>query len=134
MGAVTEVARKTRRFFVSEPRERDDRVSARIWEIPRRIEQVNRENGLNYSQFQLSKVSGVSQSLLSHLAAYKNLFGIRVDTVERLSVALETSLARLLGENIGSDTLAIARSAANMLTELDGAKSRACPTPWMATT
>lgn len=118
--AVTEATRKTRPFSVSEPRERDERVSDRIWEIPRRIEQVNRENGLNYSQFQLSKVSGVSQSLLSHLSTYQNLFGIRVDTVERLSAALNTSLGRLLGEASGSDTMTLARAAAGMLTELDG--------------
>ncbi len=112
--------RKNKPFSVTEPPVRDERVSDKVWGLPRRVETANRDGGFNYSQLQLAQAAELSQSLLSNLAAYHNLYGVRLDSLEKLAKALNVTLGWLLGEEPAIDSIRLARQAAAMLTELDG--------------
>lgn len=119
--AVPKRKKATKPYSVSEPKQRDDRVSDSLWGLPRRVEQANRDGGFNYSQLELAQKAELAQSVLSKIASYQNLVGLRVETIDKLSAALKVSVPWLLGAESGSvlDTLTMAREAAANLTELD---------------
>lgn len=79
------------------PPQRDERIPARLWELPRRVERANLA-GPKYNQHELARKSQVSQSVISKLGSWSNLYGIRLDTIYRLAAALKVSVCWLLGE------------------------------------
>lgn len=89
--------RKSKLFAAGALPPRDERVPAKLWELPVRIARANAA-GPRYNQKELADKSGLSQSVLSKLNSWSNLFGLRLDTLYKLASALGTSVAYLLGE------------------------------------
>lgn len=85
-------------FAVAKPAPpRDERIPARLWGLPRRIEQANLA-GPRYNQLELSRRAQLAPSVVCRLASWSNLYGLRLDTIYRLARALKVSVAWLLGE------------------------------------
>lgn len=89
--------RTTYPYRVDAAPERDPRVPPQVWALPKRLEQANLD-GPRYNQTELARKSGLSQSVLSKLGSWSAIYGIRLDTLYRLSAALDVSVAWLLGE------------------------------------
>lgn len=84
-------------FEAKEPAERDARVPESLWELPRRVERANAV-GPRYNQTELAENSQLSQSVISKLASWSNLYGLRLDTLFKLAAALNVSVSWLLGD------------------------------------
>lgn len=103
LNLVPKQPRKVSPFAAIKPPQRDKRVPAKLWDLPRRIEQANLA-GPRYNQTELAQKSGLSQSVISKLSNWQNIYGIRLDTIYALARALKVSVAWLLGEADATET------------------------------
>lgn len=102
MGKTARKANPTTPFAVGKAPRRDERIPARLWALPRRIERANL-NGPRFNQLELARKSKLSKSVISRLLSWSNLYAIQLQTIYRLARALQVSVAWLLGEDAGAE-------------------------------
>lgn len=101
---MTTPPRPRKRPFTVDESAVDESLPDYLRELPRRIAKANAA-GPGYSQVELAEKSGLSQAALSKLAFSRSLVGLRVDTLVRLSRALNVSVSTLLGDTTPTSTV-----------------------------